>query len=218
MIRLLVIYVKQSELKYEVTLMALDDNISRFITAVTAQATRQSEDIKKQTHDYISSELDKAETEVLKESYELIKRRSSDIRKNSGRDLSKKQLEIKKLLIDQRKIIEQKILNDVADKIVLFTKTNDYINFLEISAKKIKNIFQAGIDVELYLRPDDIKYSSTIQNILGDNFIILEDNSIKLGGIKALCHLSGIIVDDTLDTRLEKERTTFKTTKSLLIK
>ena len=98
------------------------------------------------------------------------------------------------------------IFSELGEKILAFTKTSAYYDFLEKSALGLKAV--VGEKAEYYLRPEDMHYAQDLKKAIGEASFS-EDSNIKLGGLAATDSKGLIRADDTLDCRIREERSHF---------
>ena len=186
-----------------------DDTTSKFLEAVTKDAEEKRSLQEKETQEYIKNELDKAERETLQECYTLIQRKSADIRERIGRELSGKELECRKALFLNRVQHADAVFNDVKDRLIRFTKTEDYRAFLRRSAQSAASLFH-GAAVTVYVRPDDLQFKDEIVSAYGSDCTVESEPKIRVGGLRFIEKSGRYAADDTLDSRLDNQHAWFE--------
>ena len=181
--------------------------IDRFVEAIMKESEKKRELIEQETQQYINDEISKCESQLKRESYTFMQKRSSAIREDVGREIAEKQLEGRKALFRRRTEITEDVFSKAALRLTAFTQTPEYKDFLVRSAKKLSELFKN--DVVLYARPADVKLAQTVACGVFSDYEIKEDNSISIGGFKASDKDGKIIADDTLDIRLDSQRSWF---------
>lgn len=197
--------------------MVYDDKISRFITEITKQAQKMSEDINRQTDEFIKEELNRIELKLLDENNRQIEETSAEILRSSGIKISKYQIESKKSKVEHRNALMESVFEDVKKKLRTFRESQDYQLFIEQSVKHIKSIIPDGENVVVYINESDMKFSDNIKSVFGYPVTVETDNSILYGGIKAYCDSKKISIDDTIDCRLNEQRDKFREKTELYI-
>ena len=187
--------------------MPQDDRVRKFIAAITREAEEKRSAIELETQTFVEAEMNKAELEALNESYAMIQRAGVSIRADAGSLVSAGKLESRRQLLLRREEIVSELLSAVASRIKQFTKTDEYAEFLERSAKKAAGIFPDGCAV--FLRPEDMHLAGRIQSAAGVRCTVAEDASIRLGGLRFGDFEGFRLADDTLDTRLAGGREWF---------
>ena len=67
-----------------------------------------------------------------------------------------------------------------------------------------------GPGTVLLLGEKDKKYEDLVRKAFGEECPVQTDATIRLGGIRAVNSGSGVLADDSLDTRLESQREWFE--------
>ena len=134
--------------------MATQSGLDQFLAAIEEETNQHQEDTRRQTRLFVASELEKAEDEVLQESYRMIQTRAAEIRKEQGRKLSQAMAENDRLFLGRREEIMNEIVQNAAARIRTFTESADYAEWLKRSAERIGAQFQAG-GFRLFARQED---------------------------------------------------------------
>lgn len=180
---------------------------SKFLDAINRYAEQQKAQITQEIEDYKNTKIEQATQQGLQDAYDLIR---EDITRRKAvivNDLAQKQLELRNELFRERQSLADSVFDQAKDKLIAFTKTEDYTAFLKRSLDMIKSNCGASHCV-ISLSPSDEDKRDLIRDALPDARIDT-DNHILIGGIKANCPDLGILMDDTLDSRLEEQRTWF---------
>ena len=149
-----------------------------------------------------------AEEDGLKEAYVLLQRKMSSINTGIARELSKAENASRKSTFEKRQEIEDKVFERAKEKLLAYTKTDKYLEKLLSSAKAVSSKLTAN-DVVLYVCERDMKLKNKIISAFGRKCDIQVSDEIKIGGLTALSREMGLLVDETLDTKLENQREWF---------
>lgn len=173
-----------------------------FLTAIENFAKLQRDQIHKEVEDYKNEQLkiarDKAEIEAQKLIDEGLAKKKSKI----AAHLAKSEAQSRKELYMLRQQMINEIISEASEKLVQFSSSNDYKAFIQRSCDDIKGKF-AGDTFVVYAKNEDIELVKGILN----NAKVLCDSKIKIGGIKGYCESKALLLDDTLDSRLDAQRT-----------
>lgn len=201
-------------------------NTDNFLKAIEKYAEEQRNQIRFESETYKKQELEKAESEGLREAYALIQREMSAIRTEISSKLSRDEMESRMHLFEKRNEMSEKIFEKVTQKLLAFTKTTEYEKMLLDSVKKIAQALKAD-DVVFYVKSDDLKLAEKIkaayasergkEKKLTDKIRaafssacdVKASKEIKIGGITGRSASLGLIADDTLDTKLDGQREWF---------
>lgn len=193
--------------------MAMDERVSKFVTAITKEAEEKRSAIENETKAFVEAEMKKAESEVLQESFQLIQHAAANIRSDAGSRISAGRLESKRALLCRREEIIEEVLSAVKDKVRKFAESAEYEAFLKKSAEKGKEIFGDGL--RAFMRPEDMKYAAAVAAVTGCD--PESDSSIELGGLKFSDSAGFKFADDTFDSRMALGRDWFVKNSGLAI-
>ncbi len=186
-----------------------EEKKDKFSTAINHYAEEQRQKIEKEIEEYKQKELDDAEIEVLTECYQMIQKETARMRSGIAREMSVRGMDSRRKLLEKRSHITADVFAKASQKLKEFTARKDYLDFLKKTASQFAEIFgQDGIVVRL--RADDAKYEDSIQKALGLACEFQIDNTIKIGGLRALHTERGLLADQTLDSLLEDQREWFE--------
>ena len=180
---------------------------SKFLDAINKYAEQQKAQITQEIEDYKNTKIEQATQQGLQDAYDLIRADIASRKAVIVNDLAKKQLELRNELFRERQALADKVFAQAREKLTAFTKTADYADFLRRSLEEIKAHCGTAQCV-VSIAPSDEEKRSLIESVLPDAQIAV-DQHILIGGIKANCPALGILMDDTLDARLEEQREWF---------
>jgi V/A-type H+-transporting ATPase subunit E len=186
-----------------------DDKRNKFYLAINHYAEEQRKKIETEIDAYKQKELEDAESEVLLESYRLIQREMAQMRNGIAREMAQREMEARRGLLIKRDEISKKVFERAAEKLAEFSQSAGYPAFLEKSARSLKEAVH-GPGTVLLLGEKDKKYEDLVRKAFGEECPVQTDATIRLGGIRAVNSGSGVLADDSLDTRLESQREWFE--------
>lgn len=191
------------------------NNLSDFLTAIMNEAELKKEKIRKETRLFVAKELEEAENEVLKESYDYIQRTAGQIRSAAGKMVSVASMNANRKLLLRRTEIFDEVISVVKQKLYDFSKSDGYVQFLKASATKITERF-VGQDFTVYISKQDEDKATVISEMFDGKSVVV-DSSVRLGGLKAVNAANTICIDDTLDTRLLAQSEWFRSNSGLIL-
>lgn len=180
---------------------------SSFLRAINKYAQQQSEEIRLEVEEFKKQEIEKATKEGIKDAYTLIQKEISVRKSQIVSEIAKREQESRKELFLQRNEIVEKVFSDAEQKLLAYTQTQDYIDYLKKSVQEMSALFNNNGCV-IYVKENDTDKADIIKAIIPD-CEIKSDNSIILGGIKGYCEKMSVVADDTLDTKLDDQRVWF---------
>ncbi len=197
----------------------MPDTVSKtdnFLKAIEKYAEEQRNKIQSEAEDFKDKELNKAEEEGLKEAYILIQRKMAQVNTQISSDLSKAEGESKKKIFIKRMEIADLVFQKAQEKLTEFTKTDKYVVSLEKSAKLIASKLTED-DIVILVSKNDLQYKDKITAAFGRDCEIKVSKDIVIGGMMGMSHKLGLLVDETLDTRLDEQHEWFYTHSGLSV-
>ena len=188
---------------------------SKFLDAINKYAEQQKAQITQEIEDYKNTKIEQATEQGLQDAYDLIREDISRRKAVIVNDLAKKELALRNELFYERQTLADKVFDEAKQKLVAFTKTDDYNRFLGRSLAEIK-VKCGTARCDIAIAPTDEDKRGLIADVFPDARITA-DPHIQIGGVKANCPELGILMDDTLDSRLEEQRGWFIETCSMKV-
>lgn len=188
---------------------------SKFLDAINKYAEQQKAQITQEIEDYKNTKIEQATEQGLQDAYDLIREDISRRKAVIVNDLAKKELALRNELFYERQTLADKVFDEAKQKLVAFTKTDDYNRFLGRSLAEIK-VKCGTARCDIAIAPSDEDKRGLIADVFPDARITA-DPHILIGGVKANCPELGILMDDTLDSRLEEQRRWFIETCSMKV-
>ena len=189
---------------------------SNFLKAINKYAAEQRKEIKTRAEEFRKYELQKAEAEVLRDAYYLIQNEMAQMKKNIASEVSKLEFEKRRELFVKRQAIMDDVLKKAQDKLLNFAKTQDYIELLKNYASSVSKILKKSGTV-LYICKRDEGFIDDIREAYGKICKVEVSDNIKIGGILAVNKVMSLVVDETLDSKLEEQRIWFEENSKLNI-
>lgn len=183
-----------------------DEKLGRLKTAVNGEVSREVCRLQEEAKQEKDAILNLANEEMMQAAFTKMQ---DNIKKLSGkytRIVAKMKMESRQQAFLKREELAEQLFHNVSDKLQSFTQSSDYKQYL-IDSIAGENISE---DVELFLRPADMKFQSVLQKSIGKSIICKEDPSIRLGGLSVYFPLHNKLVDKTLDTCLKEQQEIFR--------
>lgn len=193
-----------------------DNNLDKFIDAVLKDANEQREHLLQEIEEEKQRELEKAENDILKNIYIHIQSEIAEIKHQSGRDLSKKALEIRKELLQKRDGLSEKIFAMLKERLTAFIQTEDYKKYLFDGIQKTISL-SGDCKVIFYTLAKDTELVKGLCKDLKCNAEVEIDEEIELGGFILVCNEKGIRLNETLDERFKEQIGHFNEISGLVI-
>ncbi|MBQ7579813.1 MAG: hypothetical protein IJU39_00725 [Clostridia bacterium] len=189
-------------------------SLSEFIRAINADADKACESIKNDALKEKRERLNDAAKQLESECLESIAKAEKSVRSEGNKTLTDLENKMRNELIEKRDQISRNVFAKVEAKLSDFVKTDGYRELLKKSAAQIGERIK-GENLIIFARSEDLAYEDDIKKAVGRKCILRQDNTIKLGGLKASTDIQA--ADDTLDCRLKNEREWFVNNSELKI-
>ena len=188
------------------------DTVSKtdnFLKAIEKYAEEQRTKIESEAADFKEKELNKAEEEGLREAYVLIQKEMTDVKTQIAAELSRAENASRKKIFIRRKEIEDEVFELAKEKLLAYAKTDKYVKSVEESAAKIAGKLTAD-DVVIRISEKDLKLKDQIIRAFGSRKCEIQvSEDILIGGITGQSRELGLLIDETLDTKLEEQHEWF---------
>lgn len=158
-------------------------------------------DIKRQCEEKLENAKQTAENRYN----EIVRVSVEKMNATQGGDASQKKTAQRVMVSEHREKIKQRVICDVVEKIEKFTEGEDYDIFLRGVNEKIQREC-AGSSVKVFICAKDENKCDIFKN---ENTEVLVDKNIKLGGVYAVCEKKRLKIDETFDSKLERETENF---------
>lgn len=188
--------------------MSADTKTGNFLNAIQKFADEQKHLIRSEVEKFKAEELKKAEDEGIKDAHALIQKEMASMRTGIAGELARKEDEGKQQLYKRRSEMVDEVFQKAQKKLENYTKTEKYKTLLMQSAAEAAKYF-ANDEVTVYIKQDDMPLKSDIEKSFDNKCSVKAVSDICIGGLKAQCESRGIVVDFTLDTKLENQREWF---------
>ena len=175
--------------------------LDSFIKEIMSDAKNESESILASVERDRRRALESARNEYRVEAESFYQSEIIRIRAESGRAISQKLMDNKRVLHQYRQEQTDELTKDVIRKLEAYTQTPEYIDHLH----KLLGSALAQFHYEpvvVYLRPADVAMAAQVGQALPRAGITFEEGAIQLGGLICECPKRRLRADLTFDSRL----------------
>lgn len=145
----------------------------------------------------------RAELEA-KDALEAIRTDTNRITAQFRREISKCDYEMKKSILNHRNDLINEFFTETETRLKKFVESEEYSAYLKRSLEKIRTSIALDSATLIYARPQDIDAVRTLTSCE-----VAVDNTIRLGGLRAICRTKNVLCDVTLDVALDDEKRLF---------
>ena len=190
-----------------------DEKVGKFVQAITEYAEEQRRKIHQEVEDFKAERLAQAEKQVLSDAYELIQKERADLRNDMSREMSRRELKARQELLGRRKAIMEDVFEEAQARLAAYATTPAYAEKLKASLAEMAALLPAEGTIyavcgrDLSLLAGEVPAGSRLE----------ASPEIRLGGLRGVNLDAGLMVDDTLDTKLEMQRDWFTEHSGLMV-
>lgn len=181
------------------------ERLAKFKQAIFSDVEAKVATISDQVEELRRASLQEAEDQELQHAYETIQQSVQQIKQDIRRDIAKMELTAKQDVLRQREQYKQQIFKHVAEKLQEYVKTNTYREYLTSTLSKVIEDYGSE-SVEIFVAPFDEWLAERSER---GSYPITVDRTIQLGGLYLVDSAAGILVDETLDTKLKDQNEYF---------
>lgn len=199
-----------------------EEKLRLFTDEVLGEAETAADKINKEVDAEEARLLEEGEHRILAEAYDRIQSELKNLRRENSQTLSRETMLRRRELLLYRDKITRDVFLAAREKLVRFTETEGYGDYLVKLAVDV--LAKQSASFTLYLSPRDMKYKYRIleglDNLLDEKlemgtseaapvYSVTPDSGIKLGGIRFCSAARGITVNATLDDDLAAQKEYF---------
>lgn len=186
-----------------------DEKISKFVQAITSYAEEQSRKIHQEVEDFKAERLKEAERKVLADVYQLIHREQAELHNEMSREMSRRELAARQKLIGRRSEMMASVFRDAAERLREYTASAEYPGVLRRSVAETAERLPADGTVFYLSAADMEKHAAALRDVCPAGSSLAAADDIRIGGVRAVNQKAGLLIDDTLDSKLDLQRDWF---------
>ena len=179
-----------------------------FINAIKRYADEKHTEMRNEVEQIKAEKLKEAEKKAKYDCEKLIKDKLEAKKNIETSKIAKQIQDGQKELFLKRSKMTDSVFEKASEKLIEFTKTQNYSEMLINSAKEIADFFGCESCV-LYVNERDMDSADKIKELFKGNAQVVSDKTVKIGGIKGFCDAMNIIADNTLDSKLYAQKEWF---------
>lgn len=182
--------------------------LQSFARYVTSDAAKKRAALEKQLNEKWDRMVDETELALYGRAYEKIQGCRTALSRATNELLSREKLVCKRGLSERRAELAGAVLGTVREKVVAFTKSEDYGPWLSNAAREAIGLLGEG-SVILYLNGTDAPFAPSLGSELDVQVEVLDSTHDVIGGVKAINTDTHTAVNRTLAFLLENQQEEF---------
>lgn len=173
--------------------------LTYFTNAVVQEATAQTDRALRALEEKKDAALQDAGEQARQDALRRIHAGTAAAQAEAGREISRHLMECKRAVSLRREEIAGEVFDQVAGRIRTFVESPEYFDVLE--AQLVQAVGQFGLvsDVVVYLRPEDMEFSSALAHAARPVHAKFREGSFALGGLIVDCPEVAQCIDGSYD-------------------
>jgi len=184
-----------------------DERMDMISSAIRSQAEQQSREIIQKANTYRDTQLSAYTEQLINDMYDTVQSTSGGLRQKKLSDISRAERDAYHALLRRREELTKAVFDKVAVQLREFAATPEYSKWLLDTLASQKDSWDHAGSV-VRLREADMPLAAEIAALL-PGAAALADDSVEPGGFVLENHIAGIRVDETLTTRLARQKSWF---------
>lgn len=185
-----------------------DTKLQNFSRHVHAQAAAQRDETMQEIEKRKAQIKTAAEISCYEDAYQKIQKGKVRIQREVNEQLSRIQLESKKRLTLRRSALMEEVFISAKKRLIAFTLSEQYYPWLLNCAKTAIQGLGGG-EIDVYINAADEQYKEKLQSDCGHRVLVLDNKDNIIGGVRALNAKTHMACSDTLELRLEEQKSEF---------
>ena len=185
----------------------MDERAEMISASIVAQAEQESKELIRRANEAREKALRRFEDQIIQDMFARVQRQVADLRQETVRAASKTQEGARQGVLRRREELATQVFATVRARLYEYAKSPDYRQAMVAELAELANNTALGLDHSastVYVREADADFGPEAQAIL-PGCAVAVDNTIKNGGWKLLNTAAGLLIDETLDTRLTEQ-------------
>ncbi len=177
----------------------LEERYEMIHSAILRNAKTSVAKLRAEEDDFRKRSLHNAKQSVLNELYD----RTQDEITELSFSAPKTESSCRYSLLVKRDEITDKVFVQVKKRLLTYTKTDLYENYMLDLAEKMAFKYPQE-NLVVLLKKSDYHMAAKLHEIFGENCRIMVDSDMQIGGLRLMNQSSGLFVDESYDNKLEE--------------
>lgn len=191
--------------------------LNYFQNEINAEVAKEIAEIEAETKRLRQEAYAKLEATSQREANEKAEKEINELVLANAKEISRMQTKINKQLINKRQELQNEIFDACKKKLVEFTQTKDYQEWVNQKIAKIDASMLDG-QTEISFNQRDQQLAKQCANQLGKKVELKFNDEIQIGGFILVNYTKSIVLDESLDNRLAEQKEWFYNHSGLMIK
>ena len=185
-----------------------DDAYRLFSKDISSKADEEISRLKTEISENKENNIKRIETELHARVFRSLEIDLNDLNADFSANLSRVKNEYTRVLMKKRRDLLDSIVEEARKKSVDFVNSPDYKKFIDTKISNVSERFCKQM-VEFRVKKGDKIAVEAIKNNFDGKYEIKEINEIEIGGFSVICFQMGVMLDETIDSRLREKQLWF---------
>lgn len=182
----------------------MDDRMEMIGSAILGQAKEEARELIDKANAVREQEISSFEKQVVDNMFNEVQVKANSLRLASVKAVARNQLEAHRTLLSHRSEKTGQVLDAVRERLINYAKTPQYKENTLKRADEVKSRLDHSGSV-IMVSDKDSALGEEIRKTLGNGTVKI-DTSITLGGFRIRNDKEHILIDETLDERLDEQK------------
>lgn len=193
----------------------MDERAEMIGSSILAQAEHERKELIEKASEIRGHEIESFEEQIIQDMFGKVQKQAAALRQNTVKAVSAAKVTAHRDLLRRREDFMRKVFAAVRARLVEYANTAGYRESLLGELGLLAESYNHSAST-VFLREADIGLSGEIAELL-KGCTVERDNTIKCGGWKLRNTAAGILIDETLDSRLAAQKPWFLLNSGLAI-
>lgn len=187
---------------------SMDEKLKQFAYYVIDDATKQRDALLKEIESEKTHNIDNEELELLSGAYSQIQNVITKSRRTNNENVLKIEMDLKKKLILKREEIINDVFKEVRQRLINFTKNEEYKNWLKAKLQKAVSEVGAGTKI-VYISKSDMNYQKFLEDGIENITVLQAEEDDIVGGVRVYNSDKNVFIDYSIDNMIDEQRNQF---------
>lgn len=183
----------------------IQEKLKQFESEIQAKVREEKEKVQEEVNAFKYTEMAKYTDTALADTYEIIQKEVSQQQVVLNKAGSEKIVERKRELFRRREEYTKSVFESVRQKLVEYTKSEDYPNYLICTAQALGKEVPSENGNVLLMRQEDIYMTKELAIAFGKPCEIKATTELELGGLILENSEMGYVENRSMDSALEEQ-------------
>lgn len=184
---------------------------------IERQASHEEKEILEEVQALENEAYESMKAEAKRDAELRLKQEVDEMASQASTEISESHIERTKKLIAMRDKYVKDIFARAKDELIAFTKSDEYLPFMQAKIKKVADHFE-GTNAVMFVNAQDLKMKEDLMKAFDKSLKVEVIDDIVIGGFMIEDRESALVVDETLDFALKNQKEWFNKNSGLIIK